>query len=135
MFMLDTNIVSYALKARPPAVLDRLRRCDPNDVCISVVTLAELRFGAERSPHTDRYQALIAAFTREIAVLSYEPAAAEVYGVVRAQLVGAGTPIGPLDTLIGAHALAIDATLVTNNEREFERIEGLSIENWTLPAA
>ena len=131
MFMLDTNIVSYALRNRPPLVLERLRATPPEDVCISVVTLAELRFGASKSAKAAHYHGLIDTFTGWVQALAFDSAAASTYGDVRTRLEVLGTPIGPLDTIIAAHALSLDAVLVTNNGEEFARVDGLAIEDWT----
>ena len=132
-YMLDTNIVSYALRERPASVVHRLRRVEPRDVCMSTVTLAELRYGASRHRKADRYHQIITAFATRVRPQKFDIRAARRYGEVRARLAAAGTPIGPLDTLIAAHALALDVTLITNNVREFERVPGLRIENWADP--
>lgn len=130
-WMLDTNIVSFAMKTRSESVISRLRALRPENVCISSITLAELRYGAEHSAAAERYHALIDTFASRVQPLPFDRAAADMYGLVRAELALRGTPIGPLDTLIGAHALSARAVLVTNNVSEFTRIPGLSVEDWT----
>jgi len=131
LYMLDTNIVSFAFRNRPPGVAERLRALVPSQVCISAITLAELRFGAARSPARRRYDGLIDTFIGRVAVCPFDEAATVSYGEVRAALQARGTPLGDLDMLIGGHALALGAVLVTNNTREFKRIEGLPVEDWT----
>ena len=133
--MLDTNIVSYALRARPASVLDRLRRLRPRQVCISAITLAELRYGADRSATPERYHRMIDRFVDRVRVLAFDDEAAACYGRLRAELERQGRPIGSLDFLIGAHALRACVALVTNNRREFERIADLTIEDWVEPDA
>jgi tRNA(fMet)-specific endonuclease VapC len=131
--MLDTNIVSFALRSRSQPVMDRLRAHRPADVCISVVTLAELRFGAAKSAARARYDAAIDVFVSRVGVLPFDDAAAGHYGEVRASLARAGQRIGDLDTLIAGHALAAGCTLVTHNVGEFGRVPGLVVEDWTTP--
>ena len=131
MYLLDTNIVSFAFRDRPPKVLSRLAQKQSSELAISAITLAELRFGADKSSAARRYHALIDTFVVRVPALPFDVAAATAYGRLRASLASRGTPIGPLDTLIAAHALSLGATLVTNNLREFRRVEGLIIEDWT----
>ncbi len=132
-YMLDTNIVSYAMRARPTAVLERLRAVRPTATCISVVTLAELRFGAARSATRKRYNALIDTFVSQVTVAPFEADAASRYGDLRAAIEGIGQRIGDLDMLIAAHALACGCILVTNNSAEFTRVPGLDVEDWSVP--
>lgn len=133
--MLDTNIVSYALRDRPPAVLAALHRVRPDQTAISAVTLAELRFGAARSPARKKYDALIDTFVSRVEVCDFDPAAALAYGEVRARLEAAGQRIGDLDMLIAGHARATGRVLVTNNVREFERVANLEVEDWSVARA
>jgi tRNA(fMet)-specific endonuclease VapC len=128
-FLLDTNICIYALKQRE-AVLKRLLAERPIDVCLSVITEAELRTGAAKSASATKTTRLLENFLRPLTVLDFTSEDALAYADVRAKLERAGTPIGPLDTLIAAQALARKLTLVSNNEREFKRIAGLRLENW-----
>lgn len=129
-YMLDTNIVSFAMRSRPQAVLDRLRTVRPDQTCISAVTLAELRSGAARSPARVRYDAMIDTFVARVATIPFDGVASARYGEVRAALEAAGARIGDLDMLIAAHAIASDCVLVTNNTAEFARVPGLSVEDW-----
>jgi tRNA(fMet)-specific endonuclease VapC len=128
-FLLDTNICIYALKQNQ-AVLTRLLAERPIDVSLSVITQAELRTGAAKSASSTKTTRLLEHFLRPLAVLEFTSDDARAYAVVRAKLEHAGTPIGPLDTLIAAQAVARKLTLVSNNEREFNHIPGLRLENW-----
>jgi len=128
-FLLDTNICIYALKQNQ-VVLTRLLAERPIDVCLSVITEAELRTGAAKSASSAKTTRLLEHFLRPLAVLDFTSDDAVAYAAVRARLEHAGTPIGPLDTLIAAQAVARKLTLVSNNEREFKRIAGLRLENW-----
>jgi tRNA(fMet)-specific endonuclease VapC len=129
-FMLDTNVCVELLRGRAPALFQRLRRYEPDDVGLSSITLAELQYGVAKSARPDHNATLLAQFCAPLAILPFDSPAAEAYGTVRAALERSGTPIGPLDTLIAAHALALNLTLLTNNEREFRRVGGLRVENW-----
>jgi tRNA(fMet)-specific endonuclease VapC len=130
-YMLDTNIVSFAMRSRPKEVLDRLRAVRPDETCISAVTHAELRFGAARSPARIKYDALIDTFVARVTIVPFDVVAGARYADVRAALERAGTPIGDLDTLIASHALACACVLVTNDVGEFARVPGLTVEDWT----
>lgn len=128
-FLLDTNICIYALKQNQ-AVLARLLAQRPIEVGISVITEAELRTGAAKSASAAKTTRLLDNFLRPLAVVVFTSADAVVYAAVRAKLERAGTPIGPLDTLIASQAVARKLTLVSSNVREFKRIAGLQLENW-----
>ena len=130
--MLDTNILVYVLNASPrhEAVLARFDRVDPQDMVISSITLAELRYGIEKSRRLEANRRALNRVLRAFNVLAFDVKAAETYGAVRAGLESVGKPAGPLDTLIAAHALALNLTLVTNNVREFSLVRGLRVENW-----
>ncbi len=129
-YMLDTNICIYAIKHRPEAIFQRLQEHDPSEICISSVTYAELYYGVERSKAVMKNRIALTLLLSNIEVLPFDSLAAESYGEVRAELEKAGTPIGPLDTMIAGHARSLNYTVVTNNKREFERVEGLQLENW-----
>lgn len=130
-YLLDTNICIFALKNRPPAVLERLRSLRASDVGVSAVTAAELFFGAAKSQHAARNLEVIERFLAPLELASFDRDAARTYGEVRRGLEAAGPPIGPNDTLIAAHALTLGVVLVTNNVRHFARVRGLTIEDWT----
>lgn len=131
-YLLDTNTLIYTLNARPghQRVLERFDREDPRDLFTSAVTLAELRYGAAKSQRREANHASIDRLARALNVAPFEEEAAAAYGPLRAELERAGTPIGPLDTLIAAHALSLGMTLITANAREFRRVRGLRTENW-----
>jgi tRNA(fMet)-specific endonuclease VapC len=129
-YLLDTNICIYAIKNRPASVLATLRAHAPAGLGISSISVAELFFGAEKSGSARNRDAL-RHFLEPLEIADFDQAAAQAYGTLRHTLEHAGTPIGPLDTQIAAHALALDVTLVSNNTREFARVPGLKLENWT----
>lgn len=128
-FMLDTNICIYAIKHRPPEVLAALRANEAAGLGISSITVAELTFGVAKSGSV-RNLAALRQFLEPLEVADFDHSAAAAYGPLRAALESAGTPIGPLDTQIAAHALALDVTLVSHNTREFARVPGLKLANW-----
>lgn len=129
--MLDTNVCVHLIRRRPPQVLQRFEGYEVGEIGVSSVTAAELRYGAEKSPRPKQNREALDAFLLPLEVLAFGPEEAAAYGRVRATLEGAGTPIGPLDTLIAAHALSLGVVLVTNNVREFSRVPGLDVEDWT----
>ena len=128
-FLLDTDTCIYALK-QERGVLERLLAHARADVAISVITEAELRTGAAKSSAPGKTARLVENFLRPLTVVEFTSSDAAAYAHVRAKLERAGTPIGPLDTLIAAQAVARELKLVSNNEREFGRVSGLAIENW-----
>ena len=129
-YMLDTDIIVYAKNRRPESVFTRLRKCRPEDVCISAVTMAELEYGVCKSSRPEQNRLALLMFLSGIEVLPFDSEAAREYGNIREDLSRKGTIIGGNDLLIAAHARARGLTLVTNNMREFERVEGLRVENW-----
>jgi tRNA(fMet)-specific endonuclease VapC len=129
MYLLDTNICVYVIRKRPESVFRRLSNIGKRGVAMSVVTAFELEIGALRAQGT-HYSEAVRLFIAELPVLSLEDAARAGYGQLRTALERRGEIIGAYDMLIAAHALALDATLVTNNEKEFKRVKGLKVENW-----
>ena len=127
--MVDTDTCIAIIKGHAGAI-KKLRGKSIGQVGISAITLSELNFGAAKSSRPEQASAALAEFTLALEVAAFDAELAPVYGSVRASLAKRGTPIGPLDTLIGSHALALDITLVTHNTREFSRIEGLRLEDW-----
>jgi tRNA(fMet)-specific endonuclease VapC len=127
-YVLDTDTVNFALRGQG-RVGARLLEHRPSQLCISSIALAELRFGAEtrRSPRLHR---LISTFVDSVEVVGFDQPAADRFAVVAASLARRGAPIGTLDTLMAAHALARGLTLVTNNTQHFSRVAGLRVENW-----
>jgi tRNA(fMet)-specific endonuclease VapC len=128
--MLDTNICIFVMTGRAFASATRFE-AEAAHLCISSVTLAELFYGVEKSAARARNQQALAAFVARLEVLDFDPAAAEVYGLLRAQLEKAGNVIGPYDLMIAAHAVSRNVTVVTNNRREFDRVDGLPVEDWS----
>ncbi|HLX06820.1 MAG TPA: type II toxin-antitoxin system VapC family toxin [Thermoanaerobaculia bacterium] len=129
-YLLDTNACVDYLTGRFPAVTERIRESPPEDLCISSVVVAELRFGADRSSSRERNHQRLDVLTAEIACADFDLAAAAAYGRVRAALEARGTPIGANDMLIAAQALALGLILVSDNLREFQRVDGLVVESW-----
>jgi tRNA(fMet)-specific endonuclease VapC len=129
-FMLDTNTCVDLIRQRSGKILSRLKRRRSDDVCVSAVTLSELEYGAAKSSDPPKNRLALAEFMTPFAVMPYDDAVAPSYGQVRAELERKGTPIGPLDTMIAAHALTRGLTLVTDNEREFRRVPDLKVQNW-----
>ncbi len=128
-YMLDTNICMDAIKHRPPEVLAALRAHAAAGLGVSGISVAELSFGVAKSGSARTLQAL-AQFLEPLEIADFDRAAAQIYGPLRARLEATGTPIGPLDTQIAAHALALGVTLVSNNSLEFSRVPGLLLDNW-----
>ena len=131
-FMLDTDTCSYIMKRSHPLVLKRLQAVDIDDVCMSVVTKAELLYGVEVSPRRGHDAAALAAFLPYVAAVEFSDDAARHYAEIRGDLKRRGAMIGANDLFIASHARALDLTLVTNNTAEFERVRELALENWTL---
>jgi len=129
MILLDTNICIYIINAKPPAVLERFKNYRLGEIGVCSVVAAELAFGVAKSGSARNRQAL-EMFLAPLTILPFDERAAWAYGDLRAELERRGTPIGSLDTMIAAHALSLQATLVTNNIREFERVPGLLLDNW-----
>jgi tRNA(fMet)-specific endonuclease VapC len=128
--MLDTNICIYVIRKGDPKVVRRLRRMDVGEVCISSITLSELEYGVSKSSCPLQNKLALAEFLAPIEVAPYDDMAASEYGPLRASLERQGAPIGALDMLIAAHALALKCVLVTNNEAEFRRVPALRVQNW-----
>lgn len=129
-YLLDTNICVELLRGRAKHVFLRLRECPEENVAISSITLAELEYGVARTANPEKHAVLLANFCAPLEILPFDQIAATVYGMVRATLEHEGNPIGPLDTLIASHALALQRTVITNNIREFKRVSNLKVENW-----
>ena len=129
-YMLDTNICIYLIKEFHPSLLKIMATRKASSVCISVITLAELEFGIKKSGNPAKNRLAVEKFLESITVLPFDKNASIEYGDIRASLQRLGTPIGPNDLFIAAHAKSLGYTLVTNNMREFCRVDGLSVENW-----
>ena len=130
-YLLDSNICIYIIKQKPVKVLKQFEGLPIGAVGISSITLAELNFGVMKSSDPVKNQEALDKFLTPLEILDFDYFATIEYGKLRADLERKGTPIGPLDTLIASHAQSLNLTLVTNNEKEFERVPALKIENWT----
>jgi tRNA(fMet)-specific endonuclease VapC len=131
VYMLDTDISSYVMRRSNERVLWTLQRVPVADVSISAITKSEMMYGVEVSPRRQQDRAALDAYLRHVEVLDYPEEAALHYAQIRAALKGRGAMIGANDLFLAAHARCAGLTLVTNNTREFERVDGLKIENWT----
>ncbi len=129
-YMLDTNIVIYAIKHKPARVFDQLKAHLSDGLCLSAITLAEMEHGIQKSAFPAKNRAALLQFLTILDVLPFDDRAAIAYGSICAYLQKQGTPIGTMDMLIAGHAQAEGLTLVTNNVREFQRVPDLVIENW-----
>jgi tRNA(fMet)-specific endonuclease VapC len=130
-YMLDTNMCIYIAKHRPPEVRARFERLKPGQLVMSAITYGELYYGASKSSQQAKALAQLQELVQDIPVEELDSRASEAYGEIRATLEKEGRLIGNNDLWIGAHASALNLTLATNNEREFKRIPGLSLKNWT----
>jgi len=129
-YLLDTNICIYITKHHPQEVLTKFESLQVGDVGMSIITYGELHFGAEKSRQPTQTHAKLDRLAELINILPLSISAANSYGSIRSALEKAGTPIGANDLWIAAHALAEDRILVSNNLREFQRVPGLTVENW-----
>ncbi len=130
-YILDTNICIYIIKKKPIQVFDKFKDLPLGSVGISSITLAELAFGAKKSAQSEKNQIALNQFLIPLDIVEFDTNAAIEYGKIRAELERVGTPIGPLDMLIASHVKSLELTIVTNNEKEFKRVSGLKVENWT----
>ncbi|TIS22814.1 MAG: type II toxin-antitoxin system VapC family toxin [Mesorhizobium sp.] len=129
LYLLDTNILIAAMKGRPE-VREQLEAQQISAIRLSAIVMGELEFGAEKSAYGDRNRARLATLTQRLPLVGIDQDTIRHYAKIRAFLERHGTPIGANDTWIAAQALAINAVLVTDNEREFSRVPGLVVENW-----
>jgi tRNA(fMet)-specific endonuclease VapC len=131
LYLLDTDTVSYLLQGRTPVLDAHVTAVAPKSLCISAVTRGELLYGLALKDGAHRLAQLIDQFLVRVRCLSWDETAATQFAFIAAQLHKAGTQIGSMDAMIAGHALAAGAVLVTNNERHFARVPGLSVENWS----
>lgn len=131
LYMLDTNIVSELVRNPQGRVSERIAEVGPDTICISIIAAAELRFGCAKK-RSAKLLHQIEAILESVTVLAYDMPADVEYGRIRTELEAAGTPIGPNDMLIAAHAIALGAVVVTANVGEFSRVRGLRVEDWTV---
>jgi len=130
MYLLDTDICIYTIKKKPAEVLATLKKKSRRGIHVSSITVAELVYGVEKSGFPERNRVSLMEFLSIFDIIHFDEKDASEYGKVRTRLEKKGTPIGPMDLLIVSQALARDLVLVSNNIKEFSRIEGLSLENW-----
>lgn len=128
-YLLDTNIVSNLVRNPRGRVADRIKSIGEQNICTSIIVAAELRYGTTKKA-SPRLSTQVEAVLGAMDTLPFDSPADEIYGSIRTRLESAGTPIGSNDLLIAAQALALDQILVTDNDKEFSRIEGLRVENW-----
>jgi tRNA(fMet)-specific endonuclease VapC len=131
MFMLDTDVCIYLIKERPSKLLAEILKRPPSEICLSSVTVSELEYGVAKSAHPERNRRALDKFLLPFEIAPYGMDAARAYGPVRAELERKGRPIGSLDTMIAAHAKSLKATLITNNVKEFSRVAGLEVGEWS----
>jgi tRNA(fMet)-specific endonuclease VapC len=131
-YLLDTNICIYLIKQNPNKVLKHFKSHAVGDIGISSITLAELRYGVSKSLHVEKNRQALDEFILPLEIAGFDEQAAGEYGFIRAELEKIGKPIGSMDMLIGAHALALGVTLVTNDTKEFKQIKSLKIADWTI---
>jgi tRNA(fMet)-specific endonuclease VapC len=129
-YLLDTNICIYIINRRSPSVLKRIQARQPEQIAISTVTVAELEYGVAQSRQPDQNRVALLEFLLPFEILDFDQMAALEYGQIRSSLEKKGRPIGPMDMLLAAQAKSRDLVLVTNNEKEFRRVDGLRVENW-----
>lgn len=130
IYMLDTNICIYIIKNSPRSVIEKFHSLQMGDIGISSITLAELEYGVAKSAHTVKNQEALTKFIFPLDICDFDSKAAEIYGNIRVNLEKKGKSIGSMDMLIAAHAISLDVRLITNNEKEFNRIKHLQLENW-----
>lgn len=131
-YMLNTNICIGLIRHKPQSLIERLTACDPGEVGVSVITVAELAHGAQKSNKVEENMSALEQFLLPLKVIDFDQRASATYGYVRAFLEREGKVIGSMDLLIGAHALSLNIVLITNNTGEFKRIPNLNIEDWMV---
>lgn len=131
-YMLDTNIIVYLINQRSDKLIATFRNHDPEEICISAITLAELEYGVCNSSRPEQNRLALLAFLSAITVLPFETKASIEYGKIRYDLKRKGNPIGNNDLLIASHARSLGLTLITNNKKEFERVDGLEVRDWSV---
>ncbi len=129
-YLLDTNICIYLIKKHPPKAIEHFSRYSPAEVAISIITVFELEYGVQKSQYQQRTRDALAKFLSPLNIINLDLDSARESAAIRAHLEKKGTPIGPYDLLIAGLARSRGMTLVTNNTTEFERVEGLTLENW-----
>ena len=129
-YLIDTDICIYILNNRPIGVIQKFKQFDVGEIAVSTITVSELQYGVAKSKNRKLNKQRVEEFLAPIEILPYDEIAASIYGEIRLQLEKNGEPIGPLDLLIAAQALGGNFVLITNNEKEFKRVNNLEVENW-----
>ncbi len=130
-YMLDTNICIYIIKKKPFKVIEALKKIEIGEIGLSVITLAELEYGVEKSQQREKNKIALTGFLTPFKILPFSLKAAANFGEIRAFLEKKGKSVGAYDLLIGAHALSENAALVTNNIKDFTNVPNLLLENWS----
>jgi len=130
MYLLDTNICIYIINKHPIHVVEHIKKLQPHEVKISAISIAELEYGASKSKKREMNRNALLHFASAFDIVAFNDEDAEIFGLIRASLEKKGTIIGPYDLQIASQAISRNLTLVTNNIKEFERIENLKLENW-----
>ena len=128
--MLDTNICIYLIKNKPLHVREKFNQYNIGEICISSITVSELYYGVEKSEFIDKNKQALALFLSALNIVDFDEKATVIYGKIRSDLERKGTVIGSQDMLIAAHAKSLNVELITNNVKEFQRVDGLKIDNW-----
>jgi tRNA(fMet)-specific endonuclease VapC len=129
-YLLDTNVCIYTINKKPHSVVSKIRSKQPEEIAISTITIAELEYGVTKSLHPDQNRAALLEFLIPFTILDFDQIASLHYGQIRTSLESRRMPIGPMDLLLAAQAKSRNLTLVTNNEKEYQRIDSLRLENW-----
>lgn len=130
MYMWDTDTCIAMIRHCPASIVSRMKALKPGSIAISSIVWAELQYGVRHSPNPKNEGVKLKVFTQDLIIFPFGKKAARIYGQIREELARKGTPIGPLDTLIAAHSLSLDATLISHNVREYQRINSLKCEDW-----
>ncbi len=131
-YLIDTNICIYIINRHPPGVIQRFKNYEIGQIAISSITVSELNYGVAKSQNKKQNAKRLEEFLTPFNILPYDEVASRYYGIIRSELESQGKVIGPLDMLIAAHAISENLTLVTNNEKKFQRIKSLKVENWAV---
>ena len=129
-YLIDTNICIYIMNRRPIEIIHKFKQFDVGEIGVSTITVSELQYGVAKSKNYRLNEQRIEEFLSPLEILPYDEIAAGIYGDIRLQLEKSGEPIGPLDLLIAAQALNRNLVLITNNDKEFKRVNNLKVENW-----
>lgn len=129
-YLLDTNICIYLIKKRPEKLIEKIKQFKIEELCISTISISELEYGIQKSNYPEKNKIALIEFLIPFQILDYDLGVTQTYGKIRAELERKGQMIGPLDMLIAAHARSKNLTIITNNEKEFMRVNNLHVENW-----